>query len=398
MDQPLMAANPLGVDHHLPLGNPILGNRPGSFTHTVLARRHPALIDQVRAAHPYGPRQRSRLDALHEEITAGPITPLPAGADDRDRWQTWGAPYVGRSWFEVPFLWAESYFYRRLLQAVDYFTAGPWAGLDPFEPAKSAELATVTAVAHPEGRQELLRACLWGNQADLGFRAGAAGSRRPDRSEPLGPLVVDHTDRLWNLLDQQQPGRVILIADNAGRELLADLLLIDHLLATRAAQEVILHLKPAPYFVSDATTADLSGCLRVLARTGPGWDPRTVAAARRLRAAAATGALVIAAHPFFCAPLPFHDLPADLVAEYAAAQLVLVKGDLNYRRLVGDTDQPASTAFEDATGYFPAPVAALRTLKSDVVVGLDSAALGALDATGLPWRTDGTHALIQVCC
>jgi hypothetical protein len=39
---------------------------------------------------------------------------------------------------------------------------------------------------------------------------------------------------------------------------------------------------------------------------------------------------------------------------------------------------------------------ALRTLKSDVVVGLDAATTARLDATGTAWRTMGTHAVIQL--
>ena len=72
----------------------------------------------------------------------------------------------------------------------------------------------------------------------------------------------------------------------------------------------------------------------------------------------------------------------------------LVGRDL--RRLVGDRDWPATTPFAEVAGYFPGPVAALRTLKSDVITGLDPAALADLDTTGQPWRTDGSHALIQV--
>ncbi|MEV0611489.1 ARMT1-like domain-containing protein [Polymorphospora rubra] len=59
-----------------------------------------------------------------------------------------------------------------------------------------------------------------------------------------------------------------LVADNAGRELLADLVLVDHLLAAGLAERVTLHVKPYPYYVSDATTADVVGCLRRLA-SGP---------------------------------------------------------------------------------------------------------------------------------
>jgi hypothetical protein len=416
MNQPAadISGTESGLEPRPPAGSPILSNQEGSFAWSVLAQRHPALIEQVRRAHPYGPRQLAHLDALHEEITTGPITPLPSTAQDHATWEAWAAPenedgpYFGRSWFDVPFLWAESYFYRRLLDAVDYYGDGPWVAVDPFEPAKSTELAQIGELAVPTSRQDLLRGCLWGNRADLGFRIGltanspeAAALRvahdlHAPGDHPLltaaGGLLVDHGQQLWKLLASADPGRVIVVVDNAGRELLADLLLIDHLLTSYLAEQVILHLKPAPYYVSDATPADASACLRTLAAAGT----QARDAAQRLATAAATGTLVIATHPFYCAPLPFHHLPADLATQLASARLVILKGDLNYRRLVGDTHQPATTPFAEAAGYFPAPVAALRTLKSDVVVGLDPATTARLNATGMPWRTAGTHAVIQL--
>ncbi len=89
-------------------------------------------------------------------------------------------------------------------------------------------------------------------------------------------------------------------------------------------------------------------------------------------------------------------MPADLTDEFEHASLTILKGDLNYRRLVGDRDWPPTTPFTDVTAYFPGLLAALRTLKSDVITGLDPATVAELDATGQPWRTDGSHGLIQV--
>jgi hypothetical protein len=182
---------------------------------------------------------------------------------------------------------------------------------------------------------------------------------------------------------------VIVVADNAGRELLADLLLIDPLLISCAAEQVVLHLKPAPYYVYDAIPADLAACLHTTRRAGA----PSKAAADRLAQAAAHGALVIGTHPFYCSPLTLHDLPADLATQYTSARLLLLKGDLNYRRLIGDTHQPATAAFGQAASHFPAPVAVVCTLKSDVVVGLAPAAPAHSDAIGTRWRTTGTHAV-----
>src|SRR5581483_3419556 len=78
------------------------------------------------------------------------------------------------------------------------------------------------------------------------------------------------------------------------------------------------------------------------------------------------------------------------------ASLTVMKGDLNYRRLTGDRAWPPVTPFGEVVAYFPGPLAALRTLKSDVVVGISPAKVAELDAASPSWRTDGSHALIQV--
>ena len=39
--------------------------------------------------------------------------------------------------------WSESYFYRRVLDAVGFFEPGPWRGVDPFAPLKRAELESL---------------------------------------------------------------------------------------------------------------------------------------------------------------------------------------------------------------------------------------------------------------
>ncbi|WP_329302161.1 damage-control phosphatase ARMT1 family protein [Streptomyces sp. NBC_00659] len=370
----------------------------GSFPWSVLAQRHPALIRKVRDAFPYGPEQRHALDALLRNCAEGVVEPLMEPAADRGRWDAWGGrEYYGRSWFDLPFLWSESYFYRKLLEAVGYFAPGPWQGIDPFRPFKLAELDTPEAdeelaalddlARRPAGEQEeaLLHGSLWGNRADLGFSLAGTGGGTAAES----PLVANDADVLRSLFDG---GTLCLVADNAGRELVPDLLLVDHLLRHGRIGRAALHVKPYPYYVSDATTADVLDALRRLtAAKGAAGE-----AGNRLWAALSEGRLTLRTHPFACGPMPYTDLPDDLRREFAAADVTLLKGDLNYRRLIGDRLYPATTPFTAATARFPGAVAALRTLKSDVVVGLTPAVEAALDAAEDDrWRTGGTHALIQ---
>jgi hypothetical protein len=337
----------------------------------VLHDRHPALIKKVRDGLPYSPDRSRALDELAEEIT-GVISPLPPDAHDIATWTEWGRDHVGESWFDVPFLFAESFFYRKLLGAVGYFGPGPWQGIDPFEPVKSAELGsreladeldTLTTLPLADRDAGLLTASLWGNQADLGFRLGQADDSR------ASALVVDDSPALWPLLH----GTVCVVADN--------------LLDTGRAQRILLHVKAYPYFTSDATMADVLACLRRLT---------TVPAGQRLWQAVRDGNLVVRADPFSVSPWSYHHMTPELAEDFAASTVTIMKGDLNYRRLVGDCAWPPGTPFETVTEYFPGPVAAVRTLKSDVVVGVPADVLARLESSGEPWRTNGAHALIQV--
>lgn len=333
---------------------PILSNVPGSLPWHVWHERHPALFAKLKAAHPFPPPVNAALDDLLAETRTA-------------------------EWLDRPFLAAESVFYRRLLDAIGYFTPdSPWTGFDLFAFLKDADLASAPLADLPSlAPAGQLVASLWGNQADLGFQLGAAIG-------PAAHLVVDQTDDALSVLTGAR--RVGLVADNAGKELLADLGLIDWLLGDGGVGEVTLHLKPHPYYVSDATTTDLVKCLQAMRAAGG----LAASIATRLHAAAADGRLVVATHPFFCAPLPFHNAPAGL---FGPADVLIFKGDLNYRRLVGDLRWPTSTPFASTLPRFGTAVVALRTLKSDVLVGVDDTAITDLDGD---WRTNGRYGSVQV--
>ncbi|MYW06197.1 DUF89 family protein [Streptomyces sp. SID3343] len=377
----------------------VLSDTPGSFAWGVFHERHPKLIRQVLDALPYGPTERAAVDELLSESIGGVLEPLSESAHDHEQWLVWGEGLFGRPWGEAPFLWAESYFYRRLLEATGYFRPGPWQGIDPFAPFKNAELAgpavddeltaldDLPSLSADKRAEALLSSALWGNRADLGFRITASAGHTQTPA-----LLADDSPLLWSTLAAATTARVCVIADNAGRELLPDLVLVDHLLTSGSAAEVVLYVKPSPYYVSDATTADVLATVDRL-RSAPGQEAGLIG--RRLWQAMNGGTLAVRTHPFLCAPLPFHDMPADLTAELSRATLTISKGDLNYRRLVGDQLWDPTTPFADRAAHFPSPVAALRTLKSDVIVGLDAPVVTALNTTDEPWRTSGKYGLIQ---
>jgi hypothetical protein len=91
----------------------------------------------------------------------------------------------------------------------------------------------------------------------------------------------------------------------------------------------------------------------------------------------------------------FRQMPQDVRARLAEADLVILKGDVNYRRLLDDAHWPFTTSMESAAGYFPAPFVTLRTLKGEIMVGLLPSQVEELNASDPTWLINGKRGVIQ---
>jgi hypothetical protein len=151
---------------------------------------------------------------------------------------------------------------------------------------------------------------------------------------------------------------------------------------------VVLHSKTHPVFVSDALKTDINDTLDFL--SGLGGSPAALAA--RLRTAQRKQRLLLRAHPFWTSPLAAWDMPAELADDLTQSALLLSKGDANYRRLLGDRHWPFDLPFARVVDYFPCPVLALRTMKSEIGLGLDPAVSPQNEAD---WKYNGRWALLQ---
>lgn len=381
----------------------LMTSEPGTFAHHTLRDRVPGILRETIALNDFPPVIRRALDELHTELTAGAIRGLAEEAADRPFWDAATAPHVGRGWLDVPWYWAEAFFYRRVLEATRYFQPGAWQGCDPFAARKQQEWAPEAAPRavsqllaglpdDVEARFErLLHASLWGNRTDLSYtiaaHLGATAAPGRERSN----LLVDDSAAVWRHLRSNAGGRVALLADNTGTELLMDVALIDFLLCAGLAGEVHLHLKPQPFYVSDAMIQDLAQGVDALALAGGA----AAKLARRVDGHIVAGELILKTHWFNTSSLFYCQMPDDLAADLARMDLALVKGDANYRRLVGDAHWPPATPFAGATAYFPAPVAALRTLKSELAVGLAPGQAERLAREDPAWLVNGQRGVIQ---
>jgi len=383
-------------------------SEPGSFARRTIEVRKPQIIADVIADNRYPPDIVAALERFRDEIRSEVVQPLTEEAPDRPLWDRAWAEYRGRTWLELPWYFAETFFYRRLLETIRYFQPGPWQNHDSFEHRKwhqldeetsalqlyASLLSRAASLNDPALRFDFLLHCaLWGNRADLSNRTIAVGVDSAGDTSQREQILIDHTDAVRERLVAPASRRVDFVNDNYGLELLFDMALADFLLTGGWVGEIRFHLKPQPFFVSDAMIKDARHALQLLAQ----HEDRLLAdLGQRLDQHVADRRLQLRDHPFWATCLHFPDMPEDLRAELAAADLVILKGDVNYRRLLEDRHWPHTTRMEDVTAYFPAPFVTLRTLKGEIMVGLEPGQAEALAASDPTWLINGQRGVIQL--
>ncbi|KOS22477.1 UPF0364 protein [Escovopsis weberi] len=313
------------------------------------------------------------------------------------------------SWLDAPWLFSECYMYRRMygffLATKHWNTYDPFARqkIDSFRTSRSAviELATrykdIIAklkankdVTHDREAEKLLfielcEVCLWGNATDLSLLANMSfediqklqGSEARKTAEQN--ILVNDLPATYEILKKAQAEgrkerRVDFVLDNAGFELYVDLILAGFMLNTGLATQVILRPKSMPWFVSDVVPADFSVLLNALAspkaffespseeESVSGETPAPLADSeiegllyvfQDWATLHAEGQLTLRPDRYWTAGGSYWRLPGEhpeLHKDLKDAELVIFKGDLNYRKLVSDANWDPTTPFTTAIG------------------------------------------------
>lgn len=402
----------------------LMTSDPNSFAKATMEVRDIKILDDLAAAPYFSPDITRGFRGLRQEILQGTIQPLREDAPDTSFWGAISKPYLGGSWLNVPWYWAETYFYRRILEIVHYFQIGAWHERDPFGAQKDAELVPDAAPARVRTLLSLLSAslpspeispsavegdisgegqgvrhafelalhtALWGNRVDLSYNVEKTVGRQTRFQDERTNLLADDSANVFDYLSTRPIKHLIYVNDNAGTELALDLAFIDFLLTSRLAEKITLHLKPQPFYVSDAMPQDVERTLTAFTQA----NAETRALAERLRAQTSAKRLEMRVHWFYPTSLHYFEMPDDLFDSFRAADFAILKGDVNYRRVVGDAHWKPTISFEYATRYFPVPFVNLRTLKSDPIVGLTASQVDELNRTDREWRTNGKRGVIQ---
>ncbi|MBW4605576.1 MAG: protein-glutamate O-methyltransferase family protein [Calothrix sp. FI2-JRJ7] len=394
----------------LPLPSPLVGAEVGSFTEYTVTQRMPAIARRVIAENSFTSTVNNSLEQLASALPTGYIQPLvdDTGADVAN-WNEYLQPLLGQRWVDIPWFVAETYFYRLILNITGYFAPGESQGVDPFALQKRQGLETgfeaITTLCHQvnswldnseseEALLGLLYFALWGNRVDLSLWSAFETDRTQfDIQTQQAHILVNDAASVVDLINKNQQGRFDVVVDNAGFELVCDLCLVDFLLGSGLAKQIKLHLKPHPTFVSDAMIQDIHNTIEFFAKSN-NWDVTFLA--NRLQEYLGLGKLVLSSDYFWTSPLAFWEMPDVVRNDLAASNLTIIKGDANYRRLLGDRHWDYTTNISDIISYFPAPLLALRTLKSEVAAGIKPEVIHSLAPSDTNWLTNGQWGVIQL--
>lgn len=222
---------------------------------------------------------------------------------------------------------------------------------------------------------EMCEICLWGNATDLSLLTNLTyediqklqGSEARKAAEKN--ILVNDLPAAYEVLTKARAAghaerRVDIVLDNAGFELFVDLILAGYLLSSGLATLVVLHPKSIPWFVSDVLPSDFAALLNALASPKhfyetPSEDDqlqnKTPAALsgkeeedlgflfQNWSQLYAEGQVLLRPNRFWTHPGSFWRLPAEdaqLCDDLKTSNLVIFKGDLNYRKLTGDVSFP----------------------------------------------------------
>ncbi|KAK9511005.1 hypothetical protein O3M35_005663 [Rhynocoris fuscipes] len=330
--------------------------------------------------------------------------------------------YHSFNYFESDWLFSECYVYRRVREI--FATKEMLRTLDPFS-AKKTELLrnsltamsslfsyliennildSDTTIPIAQLQKEfvlIMKSALWANQFDLSLNTNSQDVEENMLSkikEWDDKLLVDDSIKLFSSLCSTDNTEKIVdyVVDNAGLELICDLCFADLLITRFHVKKINIRVKPIPWFVSDTIPRDVQQTVSsVLCNTNE-WF-RVIG--KRWQKYLDTGIWNVVADQYWCLGRTYSEMPTvdpQLYEELQEAAFIVMKGDLNYRKLLQDINWETTTPFSKALGDFhPAPLIALRTCKADLICGLKPGQAEKVAKESPNWLINGEYAVIQ---
>ena len=291
-------------------------------------------------------------------------------------------------WFEAKWLELECYMYREIHRIVTAFSE--LSGFDYFLESKLLAEGVILPKIDETCLKELLHMSLWANRKDLSLSAGEVDEKSENSevnvSDLANNLLIDKTGEILEILKKSKS--VAFVLDNCGWEFFSDLKLAKHLHKTQGTK-ICFYPKQIPWFVSDVTNSDVNR----LKKTNPENTDFE---------------FEVKGNGFWTTDKSCFEMSEQLKKELSGFDAVIFKGDLNYRKLVGDlawdfgseklgsenlASENLNSVFKKLDFELDTNIIVLRTLKSEVCVGLEKVDISKLDSD---WLVTGKYGVIDL--
>uniref|UniRef100_A0AC34FVD5 Sugar phosphate phosphatase n=1 Tax=Panagrolaimus sp. ES5 TaxID=591445 RepID=A0AC34FVD5_9BILA len=416
------------------IAEPLIGATPNSFAYKTIKERWPKIVTKVidelhRSYHPtvnahgqeYGDDINSIIAKISETRyrmeTNKPLLDFEGKTEDEKQWNIHlnkmreMAGEEKATWYDLPWLFVECYLYAKLheyctstkhMKDYDLFKAEKTKAF--FDSQTQIHALAVELIDWEKDKNvdekmvltRLLQIDLWGNKCDLSLSCGDAHAQIHDMFQKLdefSPMILsnDIEAAVEHIMTKCNDKDFHIVLDNAGLEVFTDFALAEFIINRKLAKRVIFHGKDYPWFVSDVTEGDYNWVLNSLENDEKEqrWKNRPE--------------FIFKHEPFWTTGYSFWDIndkDPKLFNELKSAGLVLLKGDLCYRKLVGDRSWPINTPFKFALQSCTFPLIVLRTLKAETVAGLSDKAIKKVQEKygkdDLTWMVTSDYAVAQL--
>ena len=372
----------------------LLTSDADSFAAFTITNRLPGIIRSIAQNNSLDTETTGKLEELIKAIPESPLELLPAASDGI------AVPAVNTRlnseikrnsyrWNNAPFIFIENYLYHLLSEIMDFKNNGK----DYFSFKKNADVVSnkdkfagfmekadkLAAIGFEESLGDMLYLNILGNKADL--------SQLSDlRNEKL-KLLIDDTEKAVGIFHAAK--RIDIVLDNSGEELFFDILLAYFLLRKTEIEKIVLHFKTIPYFVSDAMKTDFYFLLQEISA-----NERGKSFADTIHQYIKSGRLLLCDDAYWNDTDDFRNMPDHIRIHIDESDLIIFKGDLNYRKLLGDRHWDYSAKTADITGYMKKNILIIRILKSELMTGLSPDKIP--DRHNKAWMYNGENGIIQM--
>lgn len=222
--------------------------------------------------------------------------------------------------------------------------------------------------------------------------------------------IIDDSEIFWKdfVSDLHSVNKINILVDNFGTEFLADIIMGYYFILKKGLDaniEIVYHINELPIFVSDVKRGDEKVLLNVLNELVED-NTQHKEVLDDINILIEAGKIKFKSDFFWNMPSSYDTITqskykrlgylSEIKSIFTGNELLIVKGDLNYRRMVGDKNYNPKKKIEKLIKYINCPVLIIRSFKSNVtLLGKTYEEIAKNKNIEQDWQSNGKYGIIQ---